>query len=159
MTVNRRTVNTVHSYEAVYGVRTDDLGTVWSGPTESTGLSRRTETVAGIDDVTVAVADLVPQWHAPSETLLLIGITFKLEDGAQLEVGQSRETIYSTYDPNGDEWGHGAGWRCPTRNCSIRQRLVVSSDSTRAMGRSTSPLIATNPTAARRSPFSGVIRQ
>jgi len=47
MTVNRRTVNTVHSYEAVYGVRTDDLGTAWSGPTESTGLSRQTETVAG----------------------------------------------------------------------------------------------------------------
>jgi hypothetical protein len=91
-------------YSGLYVMRTDDLGRTWQGPTEIPQLAwRRTP-----QNVTVAVVDTTPGWHAASGKLIVIGskiLYSEKGDYASLEkLPRSYETSYAVYDPKTDVW-------------------------------------------------------
>lgn len=101
MTLQKHLAASDH-YSGMYFLRTDDLGQTWTGPTEIPQLAWR----AGEDGETIAVCDVTPGWHAPSEKLLAIGIKLRYsKDGGQLlDQPRSHECAYATYDPASQKW-------------------------------------------------------
>ena len=95
-------------YSGLYSMRTDDLGRTWTKPWEILELAWRKVS----DDITAAVADTTPGWHAQTGKLLVIGAKVLYSasgDYASLEsVPGSYETSYATFDPNKNTW---SGWR------------------------------------------------
>ncbi|MFO0944531.1 MAG: hypothetical protein U1D30_01085 [Planctomycetota bacterium] len=79
--------------------RTDDLGKTWTKPAAIPELAWRKQGT----DITVAVADTTPGWHAASQQLLVIGVKILYSstgDYASLEkLSGSYETSYATFDP------------------------------------------------------------
>ena len=101
MTLQKHLTASDH-YSGMYFMRTDDLGKTWSGPTAVPALDWRKES----DDVTIAVCDITPGWHAPTGRLLAIGIKLRYgKNGEQLEdKPRSLECAYATYDPKNNRW-------------------------------------------------------
>ena len=95
-------------YSGLYFMRTDDLGRTWTRPAAIPELAWRKQS----GDITVAVIDTTPGWHAMSGKLLVIGaktLYTAAGDYASLaNMPRSYETSYATYDPVADRW---SGWR------------------------------------------------
>ncbi len=95
-------------FSGLYYMRTDDLGQTWTGPTEIPELAWRNAS----DDITIAVIDPTPGWHASSGKLLVIGAKILYSatgDYASLETRpRSYEPSYATYDPKTKSW---SGWK------------------------------------------------
>jgi hypothetical protein len=84
----------------LHEMRTDDLGRTWSPLREhKETLGQRSEP----NDVTVAVCDFWPKWHAASGKLLGIGHTVRYKDNAVIRE-RPRETYFSVYDPTARTW-------------------------------------------------------
>jgi hypothetical protein len=71
------TMNTLHLagsdvFQAMHGLRTDDLGDTWTEPRELETMAPRFETIDG-ERRPVAASDFWPRWHAASKTLLGTG--------------------------------------------------------------------------------------
>lgn len=101
MTLQKHLTASDH-YSGMYLMRTDDLGKTWTGPTAVPELDWRKES----DDVTIAVCDITPGWHAPTGKLLAIGIKLRYgKNGEQLEdKPRSLECAYAAYDPKTNRW-------------------------------------------------------
>lgn len=95
-------------YSGLYFLRTDDLGQTWSRPVAIPELAWRQQP----NNLTVAVVDTTPGWHAKSGKLLVIGAKIlytETGDFASLEkLPRSYEVSYATYDPATDRW---SGWK------------------------------------------------
>ena len=87
-------------FYALNEMRTNDLGRSWLGPYEHTAtLGRRDE-----PDGRIAVSsDFWPKWHAKSGKLLGIGHTVRYTNN-RVDKTASRQTVYSTYDPEKRTW-------------------------------------------------------
>jgi len=89
-------------YSGTSILRTDDLGRSWTGPTEIPAL----DWVREPSGIAVAVADVTPEWHAPSGKLIAIGAQVRYSpEGEQLEDKvRSNQTSYAIYDTKADKW-------------------------------------------------------
>ncbi len=91
-------------YSGLYFMRTDDLGQTWTAPTAIPELAWRQKS----EDITIAVIDPTPGWHAVSGRLLVIGAKILYSasgDYASLEkLHRSYETSYATFDPETGQW-------------------------------------------------------
>ncbi len=95
-------------YSGLYFIRTDDLGGTWTRPVTIPELAWRKQS----DDITVAVIDTTPGWHARTGKLLVIGAktlyTASGDYASLASMPRSYETSYATYDPAADRW---SGWK------------------------------------------------
>lgn len=91
-------------YSGLYFARTDDLGLSWTRPAAIPELAWRQQS----EDITVAVIDPTPLWHAATRRLLVIGAKILYSatgDFAALEkLPRSYEISYATYDPTSQRW-------------------------------------------------------
>ena len=92
-------------YSGVYTMRSDDLGTTWTKPK----LEPQLDWVKD-GDVNIAVADVVPDWHAKTKKYFAIGAQVRYSpEGKQLEdQPRAHQTAYTVYDPKSGKW---AKWR------------------------------------------------
>jgi hypothetical protein len=90
-------------FYALNEMRTDDLGTTWSGPTEHTTLGRREEG----NGLASVICDVTPMWHAKTGKLLGTGHVARYKDN-HLAGDYERQTAYSVYEPKTRTW---AAWR------------------------------------------------
>lgn len=93
-------------YSGLYFMRSDDLGTTWTKPELPAELDWRKES----DAVDIAVADVTPAWHAPTNKVIAIGAEVRYsKKGAQLEdKSRSNQTAYAVFDPKTGKW---TGWK------------------------------------------------
>lgn len=93
-------------YSGLYFMRSNDLGATWTKPEMPPELDWRKES----DKVDIAVADVTPIWHAPTNRLLAIGAEVRYNrQGEQLnDRPRSHQTAYTVYDPVSGQW---ATWR------------------------------------------------
>lgn len=106
------TMNTMHLFgsdvfKGMFGLHTDDLGKTWTEPREFETLAPRYETIDG-ERRPVAVSDFWPRWHAASKTLLGTGHTVVYTPDWKVRHPRPRDTSYSIYDPETDQW---ADWK------------------------------------------------
>jgi hypothetical protein len=87
-------------YSGLFVMRSDDLGATWTNPDPRPELGWRTEP----GDVTWAVCDVTPGWHAPTGKLLAIGHTVRYKNGRLADLPRARETAYAVYDPKTGIW-------------------------------------------------------
>lgn len=90
-------------FYALNEMRTDDLGTTWSGPTEHATLGRREEG----NGLASVICDVTPMWHAKTGKLLGTGHVARYK-GNRLAGDYERQTAYSVYDSKTHTW---AAWR------------------------------------------------
>ncbi len=88
-------------YSGVYTMRSDDFGQNWSDPE----LQAELDWVAD-GEINIAVADVVPGWHAPTKKLIAIGAQVRYSPkGKQLEdQPRAHQTSYAVYDPGKASW-------------------------------------------------------
>ncbi len=86
-------------FYALNEMRTDDMGTTWTGPIEHESLGRRDEG----DGIVAVPCDFTPKWHAATKTLLGTGHVARYR-GNHLEKNRPRWTAYSSYDPDARTW-------------------------------------------------------
>lgn len=98
-------LHTSDHYSGLYTMTTADLGRTWIGPTEIPSLAWGKDS----SGATVAVCDVTPGWHAPTERLLAIGVKVRYDDaGTQLlDLPGSFQVAYAVYDPKTTSW---SGW-------------------------------------------------
>ncbi len=94
-------------FRAVYGLRTDNLGTSWTEATEQKAMAPRFETIEG-QQRPVAASDLWPAWHAASRTLLGTGHSVVYTPEWKVAPKRPRHTVFATYDAGNDQW---SAWR------------------------------------------------
>lgn len=89
-------------YSGLYYLRSDDLGKTWTGPTEIPELAWRD----GPNDETIAVADITPVWHPPSQKLIAVGVQIRYSpSGDQLrDLPGSQQCVAATFDPRSGRW-------------------------------------------------------
>lgn len=87
-------------YSGLFVMRSDDLGTTWTEPAPRPELGWRTEP----GDITWAVCDVTPGWHAQTGKVLAIGNTVMYKDGRLAPLPCPRDTAYAVYDPKTDAW-------------------------------------------------------
>jgi hypothetical protein len=88
-------------YSGLYVMHSRDFGQTWTQPEAIPELAWRDEP----PDVTVAVCDVTPGWHAPTNKLIAIGVKVRYRDGVQVyEKPQSHAAAYAVYDPAADSW-------------------------------------------------------
>ncbi len=87
-------------FYGLHEMRSDDLGTTWSGPTACPTLQRWSED----HGVEACVCDFTPQWHAPTGTLLGIGHIARYVGDALMPDPRPRQTAYSVYDTETCTW-------------------------------------------------------
>lgn len=89
-------------YSGLWTMRTDDLGTTWTGPTEIPELAWVRES----DGVTLAVADVTPGWDPRTGKLIAIGCSVRYgKDGKQLsDVPRFSQTAYAIHDLQTGRW-------------------------------------------------------
>ncbi len=99
-------LRTSDHYSGLYFMRSNDLGATWTKPEMPPELDWRKES----DSVNIAVADVTPIWHAPTNKLLAVGAEVRYNrQGAQLDDRpRSHQTAYTIYDPASRQW---AAWR------------------------------------------------
>lgn len=92
-------------YSGMYTMQSTDNGVTWNGPIEQPALGWRDEG----EDVTIAVCDVTPGWHASTGKTLAIGTKVRYREGRQLlEKPQSHSPAYAIYDAGADTWSE---WR------------------------------------------------
>ncbi len=98
-------LKTSDHYSGASTLWTADLGHTWQGPDTPPELSWVQD-----GDVHVAVADVTPLWHGPTERVIAIGAQVRYSpDGRQLtDRPRSHQTAYAVYDPRTQSW---APWK------------------------------------------------
>jgi hypothetical protein len=109
MTTQKQLVSGNDIFDGLYELRSDDLGTHWTGPRERAGLRRRRMG----QDVEAAPCDFTPQWHARSTRILGTGKTFWYRDNRQYPHAPS-DTIYAVYDTDQKNWSEWKRLEYPT---------------------------------------------
>lgn len=101
-------------YSGLYVMTSRDLGQTWSGPTEVPALAWQKDDTGA----TVAVCDVTPGWHAPSQRLIAFGVKVRYDTaGKQLEeVPRSNEVAYAVYDPAAERWSQWRWLELPDRD-------------------------------------------
>jgi hypothetical protein len=94
-------------FKGVFGMRTDNLGGLWTEPRELAALAPRYETIDG-QERPVAVSDFWPRWHSATKTLLGTGHTVVYTPDWKVTHPRPRHTAYSIYDSKTDAW---SAWR------------------------------------------------
>jgi hypothetical protein len=115
-------------YSGLWTMRSDDLGQTWTGPIEVPELGWVREP----NGVVVAVADVTPGWHAPSQRLLAIGCSVRYSpQGRQLsDVRRPSQTAYAVHDPAAGAWSRWQTLEMPPdekfdfARCACSQWLV-----------------------------------
>jgi hypothetical protein len=107
MTMNTLNLAGSDVFQAMYGLRTDDLGKTWSEPREIEAMAPRFEMIDG-QNRPVAASDFWPRWHAASKTLLGTGHSVVYTADWKVVPVRPRHTVYSSYDPQTERW---ASWR------------------------------------------------
>lgn len=99
-------LHTSDHYSGLYFMRSDDLGATWTKPELPPELDWRKES----DEVDIAVADVTPGWHAPTNKVIAIGAEVRYsKKGKQLEDRpRSNQTAYAVFDPKTGKW---TGWK------------------------------------------------
>ena len=99
-------------YSGLWTMRTNDLGSTWSGPTEIPELGW----VRQAGGVVVAVADVTPGWHAPTGRLLAIGCSVRYSPkGKQLsDTKRPSQTAYAVHNPKTGNWSTWHTLEMPT---------------------------------------------
>ncbi|MCL4216054.1 MAG: glycoside hydrolase [Candidatus Hydrogenedentes bacterium] len=85
-------------------LRSDDMGTTWTGPEERPELAWREEE----NGVTVGVCDMTPGYHPATGKVLGIGHTVRYVNDKLMPDPRPRETAYTVYDPATLGW---TDWR------------------------------------------------
>lgn len=95
-------LRTSDHYSGLYVMRSDDLGATWSKPELPPELDWRKES----DAVDIAVADVTPGWHAPTNRVIAIGAEVRYnKKGAELDdKPRSNQTAYAVFDPKTRKW-------------------------------------------------------
>lgn len=95
-------------YSGLFAMHRPTVDGPWKGPAAIPELAWR----SAPNDVTLAVADVTPGWHAPSQRLLAIGCQVPYSPkGAQLVSGlppRQHQTAYAVHDPRTGAW---SGWQ------------------------------------------------
>lgn len=101
LTLQKHLVVSDH-YSGLYFMRTDDLGKTWTGPVEVPELAWQ----KGAQGETIAVCDVTPGWHGPSQKLVAIGVKLRYDaKGAHLlDKPRSHECAYAMFDPAHGTW-------------------------------------------------------
>lgn len=88
-------------YSGLYVMESNDLGKTWSQPELKPTLDWRKS-----GNVTVAVADVTPGWHAKTRKLIAVGAQVRYSPkGKQLEdEPRSNQTAYAVFDPASKAW-------------------------------------------------------
>ena len=113
----------------VHWTRSDDLGTSWSDPAPIKSLDRRP--VPGHDGLLQGVCDVVPEYHAPTNTVLAMGhVVFYRGDRFSRGDQLARYPVYVVRRPDGSwseaqrlDWDDPRGSFIYTNNCG--QRVVL----------------------------------
>jgi hypothetical protein len=88
-------------YSGIYTMHSSDDGRTWTGPDAVPELDWRKES----EEVTVAVCDVTPGWHALSGKVIAIGAKVRYRNGEQLyDQPQSRAGAYAFYNPKAKSW-------------------------------------------------------
>ena len=87
-------------FTGLSAMRTDDLGRTWTKPREVPQHGWRDAE----DGLTVGICDFTWAWHAPTGRLLGIGHTARYTERGFAGFGHRRDTVYSVYDPQKDEF-------------------------------------------------------
>ncbi|MFT5466087.1 MAG: hypothetical protein ACI8UO_001185 [Verrucomicrobiales bacterium] len=114
-------------YSGVYTMRSDDLGQSWSDPKSQKELDWVSD-----GEVNIAVADVVPGWHAPTKKLIAIGAQVRYSsNGKQLEdQPRAHQTSYAVFDPEKAVWSKWRRFEMPKgeqfnfARCACAQWLV-----------------------------------
>ncbi len=115
----------------VHWMETSDLGKSWSAPKEIPALAWH-EMDPKYNGLKAGVCDVVPEWHAPTQTVLALGHVVYYR-GARFSRNDqiARYPVYSVRDPNGHwserrvlEWRDPRGSFIYTNNCG--QRVTLS---------------------------------
>ena len=107
MTMNTLDVAGSDVFKDVFGLRTDDLGGIWTEPRQLAALAPRHEMIDG-QRRPVAISDAWPTWHKATRTLLGTGHTVVYTPDWKVTHPRPRHTAYCIYDPRNDQW---ASWR------------------------------------------------
>ncbi len=107
MTMNTLRLSGSDVFEALYGLRTDDLGRTWTEPAKLDSLAPRQETIDG-QPRPVALSDFWPRWHVSAKRLLGTGHTVVYTPEWKVARERPRHTAYAVYDPAADRW---AAWQ------------------------------------------------
>ncbi len=88
-------------FSGAYTMQSNDRGKTWQPPVLASALDWVSD-----GDVNIAVADVTPLWHAPTNKLIAIGAQVRYSStGAQLEdQPRAHQTAYAVYDPATQRW-------------------------------------------------------
>lgn len=103
MTMNTLNLSGSDVFQAMYGLRTDDLGETWTEPRPFAALAPRTETIDGVERP-VAASDFWPRWHAATGKLLGTGHSVVYTPKWKVVRDRPRHAVYSVYDHERDDW-------------------------------------------------------
>lgn len=84
-------------YQAVHSMTSDDKGHSWTAPTLVPGLGR-VERDGGVEE---GVCDVVPQWHAPTRSVLAMGHNVYYRGGRLTQPSAERWPTYSVLNEEG----------------------------------------------------------
>ena len=87
-------------YSGLSVMRTDDLGTSWSGPVAPPELDWQKVS----EQVTVSIANVTPGWHAPTQKLLAIGAQVWYDPEGHILRDKMNSTAYAVHDPGKGTW-------------------------------------------------------
>lgn len=88
-------------YSGLYFMRSDDGGSTWTKPALPPELDWQKS-----GDETIAVCDVTPGWHAPTQRLLAIGTKLRYSAAGDqlLDKPGSHQCAYAIYDPASNRW-------------------------------------------------------
>ncbi|HBO43975.1 MAG TPA: exo-alpha-sialidase [Planctomycetaceae bacterium] len=125
MTVQRATGSDY--FHPVCWTTSDDLGKTWSEPRPVPGMGRE----AYRDAIEAGVCDVVPEYHAPTDTVLAMGHNVFYTQGRFFRDQPPRWPVYSARDAAGNwtplarlEWNDPRGSQIYTCGCSQRVTLA-----------------------------------
>ncbi len=89
-------------FHPVHWMQTSDLGAKWTEPQPVPGLGRRD--VPGTD-IQEGVCDIVPEYHAVTNTIISMGHSVNYRDGKFFLPQPARHPVYSVYNLQTSSWG------------------------------------------------------
>ncbi len=97
-------------YHDLYELRSTDMGKMWSGPDVIESLK-----VYNDSNGYRSMADMWPQWHSGSQTVLNIG-TAPFYTGNKTHDSSKKEITYAVYNPASSSWGPPQKLNLPERD-------------------------------------------
>ncbi len=102
LTLNKAAIKGSDIFAPINDMRSDDLGKTWSKPVEHAATLGHRDEAAG---VVISACDFWPKWHVHSGKLLGIGHSVRYQNDKVMPAAtRTRETVFSTYDPDKRTW-------------------------------------------------------